>query len=147
MVINQKIKSKIRPTLYLKTQAFKLFSEGKKPIDVAIALDLKADYVNRLYRKYWELNQLHQLTVLYQKIRNHIPSFLKLYSIIKEYGMGDEQKDIANVLKYADELPYLENKVQQLLYDVEGLESKKNNSKTVLFALQKQISATKDSLQ
>ena len=46
-------------TLSKDSKAFKLFSEGKKPIDVVIALDLKADYVNMLYRKYWELNQLH----------------------------------------------------------------------------------------
>ena len=27
---------------------------------------------------------------------------------MKDNGMGDEQKDIANLLKYANELPYLE---------------------------------------
>jgi hypothetical protein len=76
------------------TRALKLFLDGKKPIDVAIELDLKADEVNKLYRKYWELNQLHQLTVLYQKIKHYIPSFLKLHSIIRDNGMGDDEKDI-----------------------------------------------------
>jgi hypothetical protein len=133
-------------TLSKDSQAFKLFSEGKRPIDVAIALDLKADEINKLYRKYWELNQLHQLTLVYEKVKHCIPSFLKLHSIIKENKM-DEEKDIANILKNANELPYLENKVQQLLYDVDALENKKNNSKTVLSALQNQISAEKDSLK
>jgi DNA repair exonuclease SbcCD ATPase subunit len=133
-------------TLSKDSQAFKLFSEGKRPIDVAIALDLKADEVNKLYRKYWELIQLHQLTLVYEKIKHCIPSFLKLHSIIKENKM-DEEKDMANILKNANELPYLENKVQQLLYDVDALENKKNNSKTVLSALQNQISTTKNSLK
>jgi hypothetical protein len=114
---------------------------------VAIALDLKADYVNMLYKKYWELNQLHQLTLVYQKIKNHIPSFLKLHSIIRENEM-DKEKDIVNVLKYANELPYLENRVKQLMCDVGVLESKKNSSRTdLLVALQKQISEEKDSLR
>jgi hypothetical protein len=40
-----------------------------------------------------------------------------------------------------------ENKVQQLLYGVDYLEHKKNNSKNSLAALQNQISAAKDSLK
>jgi hypothetical protein len=35
----------------------------------------------------------------------------------------------------------------QLLYDVDALENKKNNSKTVLSALQNQIFTTKNSLK
>jgi hypothetical protein len=89
-------------TLSKDSQAFKLFSQGKKPIDVAIELDIKADYINCLYRKYWELNQLHDLTLVYQKIKNQIPSFLKLYSILRENGM-DQEKDIVNVLKHAND--------------------------------------------
>ena len=34
------------------TQAFKLLSEGKKPIEVAINLDLGADEVDRLYQQF-----------------------------------------------------------------------------------------------
>jgi len=60
----------------MERKAFKLFSDGKKPVEVAITLDIKADYVNGLYRKYWELNQLDQLSLLYQKIKHYIPSFL-----------------------------------------------------------------------
>src|SRR5215472_3632742 len=36
------------------TQALKLFSELKSPIEVAIALDLPVDQVRTIYREYWE---------------------------------------------------------------------------------------------
>jgi transposase len=111
-----KEQDKAPTTLSKESQALKLFLDGKTPIDVAIELDLKADEVNKIYRKFWDLNQLHQLTMLYQKIRNHIPSFLRLHSIIRGNGMGDDE--IANVLKYANELRSLKYKVQQLACEV-----------------------------
>ena len=40
-------------TLSKDTQAFALFSESKKPIEVAIKLDLGADVVDRLYQQFW----------------------------------------------------------------------------------------------
>jgi hypothetical protein len=57
------------------TQALKLFSEGKEPIEVAITLDLGADEVNRLYREFWKLKRLYKLTELYEEMRNLLPSF------------------------------------------------------------------------
>ena len=53
--INQK-NSKIKPStiaLSKGTQAFKLFSEGKKPIEVAIKLDPGADAADKLYQQFW----------------------------------------------------------------------------------------------
>ena len=35
------------------SQALKMFSEGKSPIEVAILLDLAADRVRAIYREYW----------------------------------------------------------------------------------------------
>ena len=37
------------------TKAFKLFSQGKTPVEVAIKLDTGADETDRLYREYWKL--------------------------------------------------------------------------------------------
>jgi hypothetical protein len=44
------IKSKTKTT-----QATKLFSEFKSPVEVAIALDLPVDQVQAIYQEYWEL--------------------------------------------------------------------------------------------
>ncbi|HET7148450.1 MAG TPA: hypothetical protein VFI73_08125 [Candidatus Nitrosopolaris sp.] len=35
------------------TQAIKLFSEGKTPVDLVIRLDLPADEVQEIYRQFW----------------------------------------------------------------------------------------------
>jgi ribosome recycling factor len=41
------------------TQAYKLFSEGKSPIQVAVALNMREPEVAKLYVEYWKLVQLH----------------------------------------------------------------------------------------
>jgi hypothetical protein len=35
-----------------------LFSDGKKPIEVVIKLDLEANEVDRLYQQFWKLEGL-----------------------------------------------------------------------------------------
>jgi DNA-binding CsgD family transcriptional regulator/chorismate mutase len=89
------------------TQAYKLFSEGKKPVDVAIQLGLSERQATKHCREYWELKGLHELTLLYEERKRHVPSFLKLHNIMQRQGIDDEN-DIANVLKYAKELPNLQ---------------------------------------
>ena len=39
------------------SQAYKLFSDGKPPIDVAIALNLREAEVAQYYKEYWKLKQ------------------------------------------------------------------------------------------
>ena len=46
------------------TQAYKLFSEGKKPVEVAIQLGLSERQATKYCREYWELKGLHELTFL-----------------------------------------------------------------------------------
>src|SRR6266487_3888809 len=87
------------------TQAFKLFSEGRKPIEVAIKLDLRANEVDRLYQEFWKLEGLYQLNMAYKEIRSYFPSFLKLFRIVKQQRMMDE-KDV-DALKFGKELPHL----------------------------------------
>jgi hypothetical protein len=89
------------------TQAYKLFSEGKKPVEVAIQLGLSENQVTKCCREYWQLKGLHELTFLYEERKDHLPSFLRLHNIMQRQGIDDE-KDIANVLKYAKELPNLQ---------------------------------------
>src|SRR4051812_8800388 len=61
------------------TQAIKLFSQGKTPVDVVIELDLISDEVNRVYREFWKLKRLYQLYSIYDEIKNDVPSLLKLF--------------------------------------------------------------------
>ena len=74
--INDASKSKI-------TQAIKLFSEGKKPVEVVIALDIPPDEVRAIYRDFCGLNNMHQLVEVYDEIEDYLPSLLALHRIVK----------------------------------------------------------------
>src|SRR6188472_3968895 len=95
------------------TQAYKLYSEGKKPVEVAIQLGLPERQATKYCREYWELTGLHELTFLYEERKHHLPSFIRLHNIMQRQGIDDEN-DIANVLKYAKELPNLQRYCQNL---------------------------------
>ena len=57
------------------TQAYKLYSEGKKPVEVAIQLGLSEKQATKYCREYWELKGLHELTFLYEERKHYLPSF------------------------------------------------------------------------
>ena len=86
------------------SQAFKLFSEGKSPVEVAILLDLAADRVRALYRDYWELTGRYKLVQIYEEARYNLSNLLRLHKIVKDLRLGE--KEIIKVLELAkyDEL-------------------------------------------
>ena len=74
------------------TKALKLYSQGKKPLDVAVKLELSADEARRLYREFWKLKGLHQFDATYEEIKNDMPSYLRLFRMMKKEGFAE--KDI-----------------------------------------------------
>lgn len=60
------------------SQALDLFSQGKKPIEVTVALDLKVLDVERLYKDYLRLSGLGKLTLLYEEFKYSLSSFLMI---------------------------------------------------------------------
>ena len=109
------------------TKALWLFSNGKKPIDVAIELNLSASEVQKMQEEFWALKDLHELTSVYTEIRTFLPSFLKLYHCLKNNKMLGENY-ILDVLRYVgNDLPQLTDWVQCLSNDVINLEDKKRN--------------------
>lgn len=96
------------------TQALFLFKNGKKPIDVAIELDLSVNEVHDLQQEFWALIRLGELALVYYEIRNYLDLFLELFHTLKK-NKSITQKDIGRLLKYAVyDLPTLENKIQTL---------------------------------
>ena len=69
------------------TQAYKLFSEGKKPVDVAIQLSLSEKEATRYYTEYWRLKRLYNLYQIYQESKGNLSYILKLYSLTKRQGI------------------------------------------------------------
>jgi hypothetical protein len=120
--VNKDIKNKSKDT-----QALFLFSTGKKPIEVAVELDLTASEVHDIQEEYWALNDLHELSFVYNQVKVFLPSFLKLFHCLKKNKMLSE-KHIFDILKYVgDDLPKLTDRVQCLSNDVINLETKKRN--------------------
>jgi len=52
--------------LSLSAQAYKLFSDRKTPLEVAIALNLRESEATKFYKEYWKLKQLHNLNMVYE---------------------------------------------------------------------------------
>src|SRR5215467_10158785 len=74
------------------TQAFKLFSEFKSPVDVIIALDLPANQVRTLYQEYLELEGFYRLAQIYEEAKYDLDDLLRLHRIVKLLGL--EKHDI-----------------------------------------------------
>ena len=105
-----------------------LFSTGKKPIEVAVQLDLTASEVHDIQEEFWALNDLHELAFVYGEIKTYLPSFLKLFHCLKERRMLDE-KNISKLIRYANyDLSDLSNRVQCLSDEIINLEGQKRNS-------------------
>jgi len=73
------------------SQAFKLFSEGKSPVEIAILLDLAADRVRAIYREYWEQSGRYELAQIYEEARYNLANLLKLHKIVKDLGLNEKE--------------------------------------------------------
>jgi predicted nucleic acid-binding Zn-ribbon protein len=94
-----------------------LYSPGsREPLRISAAL-----------HKYWVLNQLDELALVYYEIRDHLNLFLKLFHTLKK-NKAINQRDIGRLLRYAIfDLPSLENKIQRLSRDVVDMEWRKKH--------------------
>jgi hypothetical protein len=128
------------------SRAFKLFSEGKSPVEVAIALDEPGDRVRAMYREYWELSGRYELTQIYDQARYDVRGLLRLHKIFNHLGMGE--KDIVKVLELAkyDELQNLQWKVEYLRNEVNMLENEKWKSTNQILKLNRMIDEFEESL-
>jgi hypothetical protein len=54
------------------TQAYKLFTEGKKPVEVAIQLGLSEKEATRYLTEYWKLKHLYGLYHIYQESKGNL---------------------------------------------------------------------------
>jgi len=121
------------------TKALWLFENGKRPI-VAIGLDIPYDEVTDLQQEYWALNQLYELPLAYQELKNDFDSFFELFKLLKENKMLSKQH-ILKILRYAGhELPLLESKIRKLTSDIIELEIKKKDFYNTIMLQRAQLS-------
>jgi DNA-binding CsgD family transcriptional regulator len=104
------------------TKAYELLSEGKTPLQVAIALNIKQSEVTKYYKEYWILKRLHKLYSAYTELGDEgLGAFLKLYRLMKEKGMSIEQ--VINAVEIAiHKLPHMESLYKQAKDEVDKLQ-------------------------
>ena len=120
------------------TQAYKLFSQGRTPVEVAIELDLNEKQVTKHYMEYWKLKGMYKLNLIHDEIKDDIAYFAKLYRLSK--AAGNTPEDVVSLLNIANnDLPALENKYKKLQRNVNELESKELDASITLEDLKSQI--------
>jgi hypothetical protein len=128
------------------TQAIKLFSEFKSPIDVIIALDLPADQVRAIYQDYWEIDGMSRLARIYEEAKCDLDDLLRLHRIVKILGM--EKHDIISAFELIkhNQLETLQAKVENLRNDMDMLENEKTKAASTLFRLKRMIGEAEETL-
>jgi DNA-binding CsgD family transcriptional regulator len=71
----------------MSAKAYKLFSDGKTTVEVAIILNLRQPEVTKLYREYWKLRGLNILNTIYEETNGKLGTFLKLYKELIKKGI------------------------------------------------------------
>jgi len=131
--------------LSLSAQAYKLFSDRKTPLEVAIALNLGESGATKLYKEYWKLKQLHNLNMVYEELRGDITPFLRLYRLSKAAGMN--ARHVTNLLKIANtDLPDIQRRYERLKREVSTLEFNKQQSHIALTFFNNKIETQRKAL-
>ena len=127
------------------TPAYKLFSQAKTPVEVAIELGLNEKQVTKYYKEYWKLKGLYKLNLIHDEIKDDIAYFAKLYRLSKAAGISAEHVvhllDITNSDLFA-----LEAKYKKLQENVDVLESKELVASIDLESLKSEIQDAKQVL-
>jgi hypothetical protein len=124
--------------LSLASQAYKLFSDRKTPLEIAIALNLRESGATKFYKEYWKLKQLHNLNMVYEEVKDDIESFLKLHRLSKAAGMS--ARHVINLLEIANtNLPAIQCRYKRLKREVSTLEFNKQQSHKVMTYFNNQI--------
>jgi DNA-binding CsgD family transcriptional regulator len=106
----------------LSSRAYDLFSQGKTPVQVAIALNLTEPKVSKMYRGYLKLRRQDILNSIHKETNGKLGIFLKLYQrLVKKRRMSIEQ--VVNVVEIAiHKLPYMETLYRQIKDEVDKME-------------------------
>jgi hypothetical protein len=125
-------------SMSVSSRAYKLFSESKSPLEVAIALNLRANEVTQFYKECWYLKQLYDLNQIYLETRGNISPLVKLYKSMKAAGINTEH--VVKLLKAANnDLPGLECEYERLKEEVNSLYEQKRDLNRIIQDLNNRI--------
>jgi hypothetical protein len=134
----QQVKEVQAQQQYLSSQAYRLFSKCKTPVQVGIELNLRQPDVATLYKEYCKLTQLENLSRVYEELKHDIEPFLELYRLTKAAGMIVH--DVSKVLAVANNyLPTVQIRYDGLKREIDVLEGDKRNAAMIFQDLNNQI--------
>ena len=87
-----------------------------------------------MQQEFWVLTNLAELELVYLEIKGYLDPFLRLFHELKKSKLTNK-KNIETILRYASDLPSLENKFRDLANTVLDLEIKKKELSTQLIDL------------
>lgn len=93
-------KKEVEYTKSIISQAYKLYSEGKDTIEVAISLNMNSEKAIQLFKEYLQLVKIDKFFEIYNKLssyNNGIDFFLQLYQAVITNGYGLDE--IINLLR------------------------------------------------
>jgi hypothetical protein len=124
------------------TQAYTLYSEGKKPVEVAIQLGLSEKQATRYYTEYWRLKRLYSLYHIYQESKGNLSYILKLCRLAKRQGItADNIEWFVNMVNMGTyNIPDLQKQYAKLQDELQVIDHQKVVSKAELHNLNNQIS-------
>ena len=124
------------------TQAYKLFTERKKPVEVAIQLSLSEKEATRYYTEYWKLKRLYGLYHIYQESKGDLSYILKLCRLAKRQGVtADNIEWFVNMVEIGTcSIPDLQKQYATLKDELEFIDHQKVVSKAELDNMNNQIS-------
>jgi chromosome segregation ATPase len=126
------------------TKVFKLFEEGKGPVQVAIDLNLPSMEVARLQSEYRKLMGLQELNQLQEEIGVDVFEFSRTYKFTKSHGYTPRQ--LIDAADHLDELPLLRSEKEQLVQESQYLETQKQNKTIKLEQVERSIATAQQNL-
>src|ERR671915_781844 len=73
------------------SQAYRLFSQGKTPLDVAAELNIREVEATKYYREYWRLKHLYRFDQIYEDVKDDIVHIIRLHRTMKVARIGIEE--------------------------------------------------------
>jgi hypothetical protein len=130
----------------LYSKALKLFLSGKKPVDVAIKLQMGYEDVRRTYLQFLSLNRMQKLRNVYNELGDEgLKSLLSMHNKMKENGLTFEQMEQA--VYYTDSAVELDQRNSILTEEVNELHLKRGNLVSANQNLESMIKVSKRNLQ
>ncbi len=141
VIVNKESKNiESKQSLSKAAQAYKLFEEGKSPMEVAVTLDLREPEVTQLYKERWNLKQIGELNRIYLETGGNLAPFLLLNRLAKAAGYSAEH--VVWLLGVTNKaLPELEGRHYNLKSEVDSLETKKQNLVRIIQDYSSQITS------